>query len=137
VAVLELVDVGKSFGGISALSGVSFAVKEREILGLIGPNGAGKTTLFNVITAVFPPTQGQILFRGESIEGRPTHHIVRRGISRTFQNIRLFPRLSGRENVMVGRHARSRSGIFRSVLRTGHQRAEDGRAAGAHRACGV
>ena len=125
MAVLELVDVSKSFGGLSALSGVSFAVKEREILGLIGPNGAGKTTLFNVITAVFPPTQGRILFRGESIEGRPTHRIVRRGISRTFQNIRLFPQLSARENVMVGRHARSQSGSFRSVLRTGRQQAEE------------
>lgn len=125
MTVLELLEVGKSFGGLCALEGVSFRVNKSEILGLIGPNGAGKTTLFNIVTAMFPPSGGRILFRGEGIGGRRTHEIARMGISRTFQNIRLFPQMTAQENVMVGRHGRSGAGIFRSVLRTAGQRAEE------------
>jgi branched-chain amino acid transport system ATP-binding protein len=125
--LLELANVSKRFGGLAAVSDVSFSVREGEVLGLIGPNGAGKTTLFNLITSIFPPTGGRILFRGEAIGGGKPHSATRKGISRTFQNIRLFPRMTARENVMVGRHARSRAGIWGSVLRTGGQRAEEAR----------
>ncbi|MEK6779799.1 MAG: ABC transporter ATP-binding protein, partial [Candidatus Deferrimicrobiota bacterium] len=94
-------------------------------VGLIGPNGAGKTTLFNVITSMFPPTAGRVQFRGEDIGGLRPHAVTRMGISRTFQNIRLFPRMTAEENVMVGRHARTRSGIWGSVFRTKAQRTEE------------
>jgi len=127
VALLQVVNVSKSFGGLAAVSEVSFTVDEGEVLGLIGPNGAGKTTLFNLITSMFPPTGGRIFFRGEKIEGLKPHSITRMGISRTFQNIRLFAQMTARENVMVGRHARSRAGIWGGVLRTGSQRAEEAR----------
>ncbi|MBI5574792.1 MAG: ABC transporter ATP-binding protein [Deltaproteobacteria bacterium] len=123
--MLSLAGVGKSFGGLNALSDVSFSVKQGEISGLIGPNGAGKTTLFNIITSVFPPSGGHVLFRGEDLAGRKPHDATRNGIARTFQNIRLFPKMSARENVMVGRHAKSRAGIWRSVLRTRGQRSEE------------
>jgi branched-chain amino acid transport system ATP-binding protein len=116
-----------SFGGVTALRDVSFSVREGEILGLIGPNGAGKTTLFHVLTSMVPGASGEIAFRGERIGGLATHRIARRGIGRTFQNIRLFPGMTARENVMVGRHARSRAGVWRSVLRTPGQREEEGR----------
>jgi len=125
VALLQVVDVSKSFGGLAAVNEVSFTVDQGEVLGLIGPNGAGKTTLFNLITSMFPPTGGRVLFRGENIRGLKPHSITRKGISRTFQNIRLFAQMTARENVMVGRHARSRAGIWRGVLRTGSQRAEE------------
>lgn len=125
MALLSLAGVGKSFGGLNALSDVSFSVKQGEISGLIGPNGAGKTTLFNIITSVFPPSGGHVLFRGEDLAGRKPHDATRNGIARTFQNIRLFPKMSARENVMVGRHAKSRAGIWRSVLRTRGQRSEE------------
>jgi branched-chain amino acid transport system ATP-binding protein len=123
--LLLLERVSKSFGGIAAVSDVSFSVEKGEVLGLIGPNGAGKTTLFNLITSIFPPSGGRILFRGESIEGKKPHAVTGRGICRTFQNIRLFPQMTARENVMVGRHARSRAGIWGGVLRTRSQRSEE------------
>ncbi|MGE5189950.1 MAG: ABC transporter ATP-binding protein [Gemmatimonadota bacterium] len=115
------------FGGLTALSDVSFSVSRGDILGLIGPNGAGKTTLFNVVTALLRPTAGEVTFDGERLGGLPTHVVAERGIVRTFQNIRLFPRMTVEENVMVGRHARSRAGVTRSVLRTKGQRAEEAR----------
>ncbi len=127
MSLLELAGVTMEFGGLTALSNVSFPVERGDILGLIGPNGAGKTTLFNVVTALFSPTAGDILFEGESIRGLPTHEIARRGIVRTFQNIRLFPQMTVEENVLVGRHVRSRAGVTRSVLRTKGQRDEEAR----------
>ncbi len=127
MGLLSLDKVTKTFGGVSAVTDVSFSVASGQILGLIGPNGAGKTTLFNLVTSISRPTSGSILFNGESIGGLPPHRIARRGISRTFQNIRLFARMTAEENVMVGRHARSRAGIARSVLRTPGQRAEETR----------
>ncbi len=127
MGLLALDRVTKAFGGVSAVTDVSFSVDSGQVLGLIGPNGAGKTTLFNLVTAMSRPTSGRILFDGESIEGLPPHRIARKGISRTFQNIRLFSRMTAEENVMVGRHARSRAGIARSVLRTPGQRAEEAR----------
>jgi len=125
MALLRVDNVGKNFGGLAAVDGVSFSVGEGEILGLIGPNGAGKTTLFNLITSTFAPTGGRLLFRGESIAGLAPHSIVRKGICRTFQNIRLFPRMTALENVMVGRHPRSGAGIWGGVLRTRRQRDEE------------
>ena len=127
MALLELVGVSKSFGGLAAVCDVSFSIGDGEIVGLIGPNGAGKTTLFNVITSMFRPTAGRVLFRGEDTGGLRPNAVTRMGIGRTFQNIRLFPRMTARENVMVGRHARTRSGIWGSVLRTRAQRAEEDR----------
>ncbi len=123
--LLSLKGIEKSFGGLAALSGISFDVRPGEIVGVIGPNGAGKTTLFNVITAVFPPTAGEVEFDGERISGLPSHAITRRGVTRTFQNIRLFSAMTVEENVMVGRHCRTGSGVWRGVLGTPGQRREE------------
>lgn len=123
--LLELRGVGKVFGGLAALEEVSFSIGQGEILGLIGPNGAGKTTLFNVITSFLYPTSGEIFFNGEKISGLRPHVITQRGINRTFQNIRLFDQMTVEENVMVGRHNRSRAGVFGSVFRTASQKTEE------------
>ena len=123
--LLELKEVSKVFGGLEALDRISFSLQEGEILGLIGPNGAGKTTLFNVITSFLYPTSGEIFFAGEKIGGLKTHKITQRGINRTFQNIRLFDQMTVEENVMVGRHCRSRAGVFKSVFRTPGQKKEE------------
>ncbi|HLN90812.1 MAG TPA: ATP-binding cassette domain-containing protein, partial [Patescibacteria group bacterium] len=124
-SLLSLRNIGKTFGGLSALSDISFDVQPGEIVGVIGPNGAGKTTLFNVVTAVFPPSAGDVVFDGKRIRGLPPHAITKRGITRTFQNIRLFSTMTVEENVMVGRHCRTGAGIWRGVLRTrGEQREE-------------
>ena len=123
--VLELKNITKNFGGISALTDVSFKINEGEIFGLIGPNGAGKTTMFNVITNMFALTSGQISFLGEEISGIKPHKITDKGICRTYQNIRLFSQMTVLENVLVGGHCRSSSGVFRSVFRTKSQRREE------------
>ncbi len=125
--LLEIRKVSMIFGGLAALKDVDFRLEEGEILGLIGPNGAGKTTLFNVVTSFLHPTGGEIFFNGEKISGLPTHEITNRGISRTFQNIRLFDQMTVEENVMVGRHTRSRAGVWSSVLRTAFQKKEEAR----------
>jgi branched-chain amino acid transport system ATP-binding protein len=125
--LLEIQKVGMRFGGLAALKDVDFRLEEGEILGLIGPNGAGKTTLFNVVTSFLSPTSGEIFFAGEKISGLRTHEITNRGISRTFQNIRLFEQMTVEENVMVGRHTRSRAGVWSSVWRTGFQKKEEAR----------
>jgi branched-chain amino acid transport system ATP-binding protein len=125
--LLELKNVTKVFGGLAALEEVSFSLAEGEILGLIGPNGAGKTTLFNVVTSFLMPSSGDIIFNGEKISGLKSHLITQKGISRTFQNIRLFDQMTVEENVMVGRHCRSQAGVFSSVLRTAHQKKEEER----------
>lgn len=123
--VLEIRNISKKFGGIAALTDVTFSVKEGGIYGLIGPNGAGKTTMFNVITNMFPPTSGDIAFLNQSITGTKPYKITERGICRTFQNIRLFPQMKVLENVMVGGHSQSSSGVFRSVFRTTSQKQEE------------
>ena len=123
--VLELKNITKNFGGISALTDVSFKINKGEIFGLIGPNGAGKTTMFNVITNMFLPTSGEINFLGEKISGIKPHKITDKGICRTFQNIRLFSQMTVLENVLVGGHCRSKSGVFSSVFRTKSQRNEE------------
>ncbi len=125
--MLTLSQLGKNFGGLAALSDVSFSVGQGEVLGIIGPNGAGKTTLFNLITGVFAPSAGTVSFRGETLGGLKPHAIVRRGIARTFQNIRLFNQISAAENVMVGAHSRTEAGLWQSVWRTRRQRQEESR----------
>src|SRR6187397_1478607 len=109
MALLEVRDVTLRFGGIVALDGVSFDVEEGQISGLIGPNGAGKTTAFNVITRLYRPDSGDVLFDGASLLKQPAYRIVRKGVARTFQNIQLFRTMSVLENVMVGAHGRGRN----------------------------
>jgi branched-chain amino acid transport system ATP-binding protein len=116
--VLEARKVTRRFGGLVAVREVDFTVGEREIRGLIGPNGAGKTTFFNCITGIFEPSAGDVLFNGKRINGLPPDRITRLGIARTFQNLRLFGNMTALENVMVGRHCRTREGVFGAVLRT-------------------
>ena len=123
--LLHVRDISKRFGGLAALDHVSLAVARGEIFGLIGPNGAGKTTLFNVITGVYPPDAGEVVFNGARVSGMKPHSIAHHGIARTFQNIRLFANMTALENVMVGRHLRTRAGVIGAVLRGAHTRAEE------------
>ena len=115
--LLQAGGVGKHFGGVQALSSVSFSIARGEIYGLIGPNGAGKTTLFNLLTGIYAPDSGTFLLDGRSIGNLKPDRIARAGIARTFQNIRLFASLSALENVMIGRHARTRAGVLGAILR--------------------
>jgi branched-chain amino acid transport system ATP-binding protein len=119
----------KEFGGLVAVNDVDFTIPERSIVSLIGPNGAGKTTMFNMLTGVYKPTAGTIVFAGEDVTGKPPHAVTERGVGRTFQNIRLFNLMTARENVLVGMHARLHSGIIKSVLRSPRQRREEREAA--------
>lgn len=123
--ILSLEHVSKNFGGLAALSEVSFGVGQGEIVGVIGPNGAGKTTLFNLITGVFSPTSGRISFREQPIVGLRPHKVTELGISRTFQNIRLFGHMTALENIMVGSHCRTHAGLWQGFWRTRGQRAEE------------
>jgi branched-chain amino acid transport system ATP-binding protein len=118
MALLSVRDVTLRFGGIVALDEVSFTVAAGTITGLIGPNGAGKTTVFNVVTRLYRPDEGDVLFEGESLLRTPAHRIVRRGIARTFQNLNLFRTMSVLENVLVGAHARGRGVGAREALDT-------------------
>ena len=117
--------VGKRFGGVQALADVSFAICRGEIYGLIGPNGAGKTTLFNVLTGIYAPDAGGFSFDGAPLAGLKPHEVAARGIARTFQNIRLFTNLSALENVMIGRHVRTRAGVLGAILRNPGTLAEE------------
>lgn len=123
--MLVLDQVSKSFGGLSALSNISFTVNEGEIVGIIGPNGAGKTTLFNLITGIFPPTEGKITYRGKNLLGMRPYKVTTLGLARTFQNIRLFGHLNALENVMVGAHCRTKAGVWKGLWRTPAQRKEE------------
>jgi branched-chain amino acid transport system ATP-binding protein len=117
MALLELKNATIRFGGLIAVKELSLAVQEGELFGLIGPNGAGKTTVFNLITGVYAPTSGEILFGGKPIHGKPPHKIADAGIARTFQNIRLFTGMSVIENVMVSNHMHCKAGVLASVFR--------------------
>jgi branched-chain amino acid transport system ATP-binding protein len=116
VSLLKLENISQEFGGLLALDHLDLAVEPSDIFGIIGPNGAGKTTLFNLISGVYTPSRGQIWFKDENITRLPTHQIARRGIARTFQNIRLFSYLSVLDNVKVGHHGTQPPHFFRSLL---------------------
>ena len=124
-ALLQVQDVGVRFGGIVALDGVSFDVAPGQIVGLIGPNGAGKTTLFNCLSRLYECDRGAIAFAGRPLLEVPRHGIAALGIGRTFQNLALFRTMSVLQNVMVGRHCRTRTGFLRNALRTPEVRAEE------------
>ncbi|MGA7272653.1 MAG: ABC transporter ATP-binding protein [Acidimicrobiia bacterium] len=123
--VLEISNLKIAFGGVQAIGGVDFSIEEGEIVSVIGPNGAGKTTFFNVISGMFPPDEGRILFEGENIAGHSPSQITKAGIARTFQNVRLFPNLTVLENVKVGQHCRTSSGIFGAIFQTPAFRKEE------------
>jgi branched-chain amino acid transport system ATP-binding protein len=140
-AILEVRSITKRFGGLLAVHDVDFTVEQGSITAMIGPNGAGKTTAFNCVTGLYPVTAGDIVFEGHSIVGLPPHRIASEGITRTFQNIRLFSFMTATDNVMVGEHCRMKSGVFGSMLRLPRQRREEreveGRAVEALRSLGL
>ena len=123
--LLQANGVTKNFGGVTALSDVSLSIAQKEIYGLIGPNGAGKTTLFNVVTGLCQADKGDFRLGGIALTGKKPHAIAHEGLARTFQNIRLFANMTALENVMVGRHVRTRTGILGAILRTPSARAEE------------
>jgi branched-chain amino acid transport system ATP-binding protein len=124
-ALLRLERLSMSFGGLSAVTDLDLHVEPGALFGLIGPNGAGKTTVFNVITGVYAPTSGRVVFAGSAVQGRAPHEIARRGISRTFQNIRLFGSRCCRDNVAVAEHCRSSTPLRDALLRTRRFRESD------------
>ena len=117
--------VRKEFGGLLAVNDLDFTIPHRSIVSLIGPNGAGKTTFFNMLTGVYKPTSGQIVFDGHDVTGKPPHAITKLGIGRTFQNIRLFPQMTALENVLVGMHSRLKGGILGSIFYAPRVRREE------------
>ncbi len=123
--ILEVENLTRMYGGVSALENVSFSVPHGSICGLIGPNGAGKTTLINIITGLTPPTHGTIRFESQSITGLQPHRIAKRGIGRTFQNIRLFNELTVIENVMMGYHTRLHGGLLETLFHLPRSRREE------------
>jgi branched-chain amino acid transport system ATP-binding protein len=124
-ALLDAVDVTKAFGGLVAVEDVSFSIPPRSIVSIIGPNGAGKTTFFNMLTGLYKPTIGRILFDGRDVTAKRPDIITSLGMARTFQNIRLFGTMSAVENVMVGEHSRTKGGLFGSIVRTPRVRREE------------
>jgi len=123
MTLLSLCSVTKTFGGLTAVNDMTFDVVEGSVMGIIGPNGAGKTTVFNLITGNYQPNTGKILFEGSDLVGLKPHEIVKKGIARTFQSIRLFPKLPAIENVLAGCHCRMNSGLFASMFHPPSQRA--------------
>jgi len=124
-ALMRVERVRKEFGGLVAVNDVSVDVPEHSIVSIIGPNGAGKTTLFNMLTGLYKPSAGSILFRDRKINGKRPDLISGLGVARTFQNIRLFREMTALENVMVGRHSRMKAGLFGSIIRTPKVRREE------------
>ncbi|MCB5195298.1 ABC transporter ATP-binding protein [Deefgea salmonis] len=123
--LLSISGINKRFGGLHALSGVALSINKGEIYGLIGPNGAGKTTLFNVLTGLYQPDEGQFTFNGKDLFRKKPNVVVEAGIARTFQNIRLFANMTALENVMVGQHVRTHTGVIGAVFRPPKARAEE------------
>ncbi|MEY2781250.1 MAG: Lipopolysaccharide export system ATP-binding protein LptB, partial [Pseudomonadota bacterium] len=123
--VLNVSGVSKRFGGLQALKNVGLQIERGQVYGLIGPNGAGKTTFFNVITGLYTPDEGVFELNGKPYEPTAVHEVAKAGIARTFQNIRLFPDMTALENVMVGRHVRTHSGLLGAVFQTSGFKAEE------------
>jgi branched-chain amino acid transport system ATP-binding protein len=126
--ILATQSLRKEFGGLLAVHDIEFTIPQDSTVSLIGPNGAGKTTFFNMLTGVYKPTSGRVVFDGEDVTGKPPHVITERGIGRTFQNIRLFQQMSALENVLVGMHSRLKGGILASIVRTPRIRHEESQA---------
>src|SRR3954452_4963957 len=118
-------DVSQRFGGLLAVDTVTFEIPRQSIVSIIGPNGAGKTTFFNMLTGLYKPTTGRVIFNGDDITAMRPDRIMKRGLARTFQNIRLFGTMTAIENVLVAQHSRTKSGLFRSILHTPGQRREE------------
>jgi branched-chain amino acid transport system ATP-binding protein len=125
MSALAIEDLGIRFGGVTALDGVSLAVEPGEIFAIIGPNGAGKTTLFNVISGLYRPQRGRVYLAGENVTGQAPHLLAAKGLSRTFQNLQVFLRMSAAENVMVGRHLRESRNVFAHLLSLPSTRRQD------------
>src|SRR6201747_1115768 len=123
--VLRVAGISKRFGGLQALSDVGITIERGQVYGLIGPNGAGKTTFFNVITGLYTPDAGSFELAGKPYKPSAVHEVAKAGIARTFQNIRLFADMTALENVMVGRHIRTKSGLLGAVFRTPRFKAEE------------
>ena len=128
MSILETRNVTKRFGGLSAVDKVSIQIPEGSIYSIIGPNGAGKTTLFNCITGFYPPDEGEMLFKDKSLLGFSPDRVTRQGISRTYQNIRLFPAMTALENILVGAHPQLKSNWVDAILHTPRQRTEEKKA---------
>ena len=124
-AILEVSGASKRFGGLQALSDVGIRIERGQVYGLIGPNGAGKTTFFNVLTGLYTPDSGSFMLAGRPYSPTAVHEVAKAGIARTFQNIRLFSDMTALENVMVGRHVRTHSGLVGAILRTNGFKAEE------------
>ena len=126
-SILQVQTLTKRFGGLTAVDEVSFEVRRGSIFALIGPNGAGKTTLFNSVTGLFPPTDGAVVFDGQDITGWKPHRVAKRGIARTFQNIRLFDYMTALDNVRVGQHVRMHAKLWDALIKTPFARREEQR----------
>lgn len=125
MALLEAAGLAKSFGGVTAIADLEFQVPEGLVYAVIGPNGAGKTTLFNILSGIYQPDEGQIRFHGQDLVGLAPHGVARLGVSRTFQNLQIFYNMSVLENVMVGCHSRTSSGMWAALLRLPQVRREE------------
>lgn len=125
MAILELKDLCCYFGGLKAVEKFNTQIKKGELVGLIGPNGAGKTTVFNVLTGIYPPTSGEVIFQEENIGGLLSHKITQKGVARTFQNIRIFPNLSVLENITIAYHFRTNYSILSGILRDENYHSEE------------
>jgi branched-chain amino acid transport system ATP-binding protein len=123
--LLQTLSLRKEFGGLVANNNVDFSVPRNAVVSLIGPNGAGKTTFFNMLTGVYKPTNGRVLFEGEDMTNKPPHAYTQRGVGRTFQNIRLFQNMTALENVLVGMHVRLKGNLFEAIVRTPRVRREE------------
>src|SRR5437588_4058262 len=125
MALLDVRDLTHTFGGLTAVNALTFQVQEGAIASLIGPNGAGKTTVFNCITGIYRPSAGAIVFRDRNLRGLRPHNIAQLGLVRTFQSIRLFPNMTALDNVLAGRHCRTRSGVASAIVRPPWQQREE------------
>ncbi|MGI8517508.1 MAG: ABC transporter ATP-binding protein [Acidimicrobiia bacterium] len=127
MSLLSIESISKAFGGLRAINSLNIEVDQGEIVSVIGPNGAGKTTFFNLVTGMETPDSGNIVFDGHNVVGLRPNQILELGLARTFQNVRLFPTMTVKENVMVGQHCRGKAGLLGAIFKTKSQRAEEAR----------